>query len=43
MCLNFVSTNNGELDKYIMFMPKELLKHDKPLIGKFAAYQRNGK
>jgi prolyl-tRNA editing enzyme YbaK/EbsC (Cys-tRNA(Pro) deacylase) len=40
LSLDFVSTNNGKLDEYIMFKPAELLKHRKMWIGKFARSQR---
>ena len=35
LSLEFVSTNNGKLDEYIIFKPTELLKHRELLIGRF--------
>jgi len=40
LSLDFVSTNNGKLNEYILFKPTELLKHHELLIGKFAKEQR---
>jgi len=40
LALDFVSTNNGKLNEYIIFEPTELLKHHELHIGKFAKAQR---
>ena len=38
--LDFVSTNAGKRDEYILFNPKQLLKHDNVIVGAFSNKMR---